>query len=78
MMKYLKPIIFLFLFIPSILFAQTEKVDTTLMNQIRKEGFQNSKGTILGRRIMLSFAGVIELNTNCAKHGTGCIKRYAI
>ena len=42
-MKYLKPNILFFLFIPSIIFAQTEKIDTTVMNQIRKEGLQNSK-----------------------------------
>lgn len=42
-MKYLKLHIFFFLFIPSIIFAQTEKVDTNIMNQIRKEGLQNSK-----------------------------------
>jgi hypothetical protein len=42
-MKYLKLNILFFLFIPSIILAQTEKVDTTVMNQIRKEGLQNSK-----------------------------------
>jgi carboxypeptidase Q len=41
-MKHLKLNI-LFLLIPSIIFAQTEKIDTTVMNQIRKEGLQNSK-----------------------------------
>ena len=33
----------LFLLIPSIIFAQAEKIDTTVMNQILKEGLQNSK-----------------------------------
>ncbi len=35
--------LFLFLLIPAITFAQTEKIDTGVMNQIRKEGLQNSK-----------------------------------
>ncbi len=42
-MRYLKLNILFFLLIPSIVFAQTENIDTTVMNQIRKEGFENSK-----------------------------------
>jgi len=34
-MKYLKPNILFFLFISSIIFAQTEKIDTCVMNQFR-------------------------------------------
>ena len=42
-MKYLKSILFSFLFLPAILFAQTEKIDQDAMNKIRKEGLENSK-----------------------------------
>ncbi|MEP6926114.1 MAG: M20/M25/M40 family metallo-hydrolase [Ginsengibacter sp.] len=42
-MNYIKAIIFFFLLMPSILFAQNEKIDTSVMSQIRKEGLQNSK-----------------------------------
>ena len=42
-MKHLKLNILFLLFIPSIIFAQTEKIDTNVMSQICKEGLQNSK-----------------------------------
>ncbi|MEO8768793.1 MAG: M20/M25/M40 family metallo-hydrolase [Ferruginibacter sp.] len=42
-MKYLKSITCCFLFLPAILFAQTEKIDHDAMNKIRKEGLENSK-----------------------------------
>jgi carboxypeptidase Q len=42
-MRNFKTHLFFVLFIPSLLFAQTEKIDTSVMNQIRTEGLQNSK-----------------------------------
>ena len=42
-MKNLKLSVLFFLFIPTIIFSQTEKIDTAVMNQIRTEGLQNSK-----------------------------------
>ena len=42
-MKCLKLNVLFFLLVPSIIFAQTEKIDTSVMSQIRKEGLQNSK-----------------------------------
>lgn len=42
-MQHLKLSILFYLFIPTIIFAQSEKIDTAVMNQIREEGLQNSK-----------------------------------
>lgn len=42
-MRYLSVQTLLFLFIPVFVLAQTEKIDLNVMNQIRKEGLQNSK-----------------------------------
>jgi hypothetical protein len=42
-MRSRKSFILFFLLIPSIVSAQKENVDTSIMNQIRKEGLQNSK-----------------------------------
>lgn len=41
-MKNFKLQILFFLFIPSIIFAQTETIDQNVMSQIRKEGLENS------------------------------------
>ncbi len=42
-MKYTKAGLLIFLLIPSLVSAQTENIDTSVMNQIRKEGLQHSK-----------------------------------
>jgi carboxypeptidase Q len=42
-MKCIKGYIFFFLSIPAIVFAQSEKIDTSAMSRIRKEGLENSK-----------------------------------
>src|SRR5450755_5192095 len=42
-MKCIKAHIIIFLLVPVIVIAQREKIDTTVMGQIRKEGLQNSK-----------------------------------
>ena len=42
-MKYTKAGLLIFLLIPSLVSAQTENIDTSAMNQIRKEGLQHSK-----------------------------------
>ncbi len=42
-MKYKNSTVLFFLLVPSILFAQTEKIDTTVMNQIRRVGLDSSK-----------------------------------
>lgn len=41
-MKHLLTLILFSISIPSIIYSQTEKIDTTVMNQIRNEGFQHS------------------------------------
>ena len=42
-MKFIKAYVIIFLFLPGMVFAQSEKIDQTVMNQIRKEGLENSK-----------------------------------
>lgn len=42
-MKYIKPYLIVFIIVPSIVFAQNEIVDQNVMDQIRKEGSENSK-----------------------------------
>jgi carboxypeptidase Q len=43
MMKYIKAPILFFILVPSIVFAQNENIDQNIMNQIRKEGLENSE-----------------------------------
>ena len=42
-MKYIKAHILFFILVPSIVFAQNEIIDQNIMDQIRKEGLENSK-----------------------------------